>query len=98
MGIHGAHGNIIRKFLSNVTNHRRDGYGGKRAARIRFGLELIEAARAAWPVEKTLLLRASCVDGRGGCWDLDDTVVLAGELKARVVDLVDCSSGGIGGC
>jgi 2,4-dienoyl-CoA reductase-like NADH-dependent reductase (Old Yellow Enzyme family) len=95
--IHGAHGYIIQQFLSPITNHRTDGYGGDRPARMRFGLELIEAVRDAWPSDKPLLFRASCVDGRGGSWDLDDTVVLAGELKARGVDLIDCSSGGIEG-
>ena len=95
--IHGAHGYIIQQFLSPITNHRTDGYGGDRPSRMRFGLELIEAVRDAWPADKPLLFRASCVDGRGGSWDLDDTVVLAGELKARGVDLIDCSSGGIEG-
>ena len=102
--IHGAHGYIIQQFLSPITNHRTDGYGGDRPARMRFGLELIEAVRRVWPDDKPLLFRASCVDGRAGAvgdagdsWALDDTVALAIELKARGVDLIDCSSGGIEG-
>ena len=57
----------------------------------------VEAVRAAWPKEQPLFFRSSCVDGKGGAWDLDDTVLLAGELKARGVDVIDCSSGGIEG-
>jgi 2,4-dienoyl-CoA reductase-like NADH-dependent reductase (Old Yellow Enzyme family) len=95
--IHGAHGYLIQQFLSPITNHRTDAYGGDRNGRMRFGLELIEAVRAAWPADKPLFFRASCVDGRGGAWDMEDTVVLAGELKARGVDVIDCSSGGIEG-
>jgi len=64
---------------------------------MRFGLELIEAVREAWPVDKPLLVRVSCVDGSGGGWSIEDTVVFAAELKQRGVDLIDCSSGGING-
>ena len=95
--IHGAHGYLIQQFLSPITNQRRDGYGGDIAGRMRFCLELIEAVRAAWPADRPLFFRASCVDGRGGAWEMDDTMVLAGELKARGVDVIDCSSGGIEG-
>jgi 2,4-dienoyl-CoA reductase-like NADH-dependent reductase (Old Yellow Enzyme family) len=64
---------------------------------MRFGLELIEAVRAAWPKDRPLFFRASCVDGKGGAWDIGDTVVLARELKTRGIDMIDCSSGGIDG-
>jgi 2,4-dienoyl-CoA reductase-like NADH-dependent reductase (Old Yellow Enzyme family) len=64
---------------------------------MRFCLELIEAVRAAWPADRPLFFRASCVDGKGGAWELEDTIALAKELKARGVDVIDCSSGGIEG-
>lgn len=95
--IHAAHGYLINQFLSPIANHRRDGYGGARAARMRFALELVEAVRAAWPATQPLFVRLSAVDAAEGGWVLDDTVALARELKARGVDAIDCSSGGIGG-
>ncbi|HTK00006.1 MAG TPA: NADH:flavin oxidoreductase/NADH oxidase [Bordetella sp.] len=95
--IHGAHGYLIHQFLSPVTNRRQDGYGGSRENRMRFALEVAETVRAAWPRELPLFFRVSAVDGRGGLWDLDDTVALAAALKDRGVDLIDCSSGGISG-
>jgi 2,4-dienoyl-CoA reductase-like NADH-dependent reductase (Old Yellow Enzyme family) len=95
--IHGAHGYIVQQFLSPITNLRRDAYGGELAGRMRFCLELVEAVRAAWPADRPLFFRAACVDGRGGGWSMEDTVVLAAELKARGVDVLDCSSGGIDG-
>lgn len=95
--VHGAHGYIVQQFLSPITNKRNDGYGGDIAGRMRFALELIEAVREAWPKDRPLFFRASCVDGRGGGWDIGDTVVLARELKQRGVDVIDCSSGGIEG-
>jgi len=64
---------------------------------MRLALEVAEAVRAVWPDERPLFYRASAVDGAEGGWTLDDTVVLARELKARGVDVIDCSSGGIAG-
>src|SRR5262245_28744190 len=95
--IHGAHGYLINQFLSPLGNRRNDAYGGDRAGRMRFPLELVEAVRRAWPVDKPLFMRVSVLDGKGGEWDMDDTVVLARELKARGVDVIDCSYGGLEG-
>lgn len=95
--IHGAHGYIIQQFLSPITNLRKDAYGGDLQGRMRFCLEIVEAVRAAWPQDRPVFFRTSCLDGKGGAWDLEDTLALARELKARGVDVVDCSSGGIEG-
>jgi len=97
MEVHGAHGYLIHQFLSPVINRRSDAYGGDIKGRMRFALEVTEAVRAEWPDDKPLFYRASCVDGKGGIWDLEDTVVLARELRALGVDVFDCSSGGITG-
>lgn len=97
MEIHGAHGYLIHQFLSPVTNRRSDEYGGDLKGRMRFALEISEAVRAEWPEDKPLFYRASCVDGKGGIWNLDDTVELAREISRCGVDLFDCSSGGITG-
>ena len=95
--VHGAHGYLINQFLSPVGNRRTDTYGGDLEGRMRFALELVEAVRAGWPDDKPLSFRASVVDGKGGHWDMDDTVALAKELKARGVDFIDCSCGGLEG-
>jgi len=94
--LHAAHGYLIHQFLSPVSNHRTDGYGGDIQGRMRVCLEIVEAMRDAWS-GKPLFVRISTVDGEGGVWNLDDSVVLAKELKARGVDLIDVSSGGISG-
>jgi 2,4-dienoyl-CoA reductase-like NADH-dependent reductase (Old Yellow Enzyme family) len=95
--IHGAHGYLINSFLSPLSNKRADGYGGNLAGRMRFALEATEAVRVAWPADKPLFFRMSAVDGVDGGWRLDDSVELARALKARGVDVIDCSSGGIFG-
>ena len=94
--IHGAHGYLIHQFLSPCSNLRTDAYGGDLQGRMRFALEVAEVVRDAWP-DKPLSWRASCVDGVGGRWNLEDTVVLARELKDRGIDMIDCSSGGVTG-
>lgn len=91
--LHGAHGYLLHEFLSPASNVRSDRYGGSLANRMRFVLEVTEAVRAVWPQEKPLFFRVSAQDEGG--WTLDDSVALARELKARDVDAIDCSSGGI---
>jgi 2,4-dienoyl-CoA reductase-like NADH-dependent reductase (Old Yellow Enzyme family) len=95
--LHGAHGYLLHEFLSPLANRRSDAYGGDRAGRMRFPLEIAETVRAVWPDDRPVFVRVSSVDGVEGGWALDDTVAFARELKARGVDVVDCSSGGIAG-
>ena len=95
--IHGAHGYLVHSFLSPIANRRDDAYGGMLAKRMRFALEVAEAVRAVWPADKPLFFRTSAVDGVEGGWTLDDTAELCRALAGRGVDVVDCSSGGIGG-
>lgn len=95
--IHGAHGYLISQFLSPLANKRTDRYGGSRENRMRFALEVAEAMRTAWPAEKPLFMRISATDGSPGGWGIEDSVVLAGELKRLGVDVIDCSSGGFDG-
>ena len=95
--IHGAHGYLLHQFLSPVTNQRNDQYGGTLKNRMRYPIEVAKAVRSAWPDDKPLFYRLSAVDGQGGAWSLDDSVVLSAELKAVGVDVIDCSSGGISG-
>jgi 2,4-dienoyl-CoA reductase-like NADH-dependent reductase (Old Yellow Enzyme family) len=96
--LHGAHGYLMHSFLSPLSNSRADGYGGDLAGRMRFPLEVVEAVRTAWPADKPLFFRISAVDGVGGPgWQIEDSIELARALKARGVDVIDCSSGGISG-
>jgi 2,4-dienoyl-CoA reductase-like NADH-dependent reductase (Old Yellow Enzyme family) len=93
--IHTAHGYLLASFLSPISNTRNDEYGGDRQGRMRLPLEIVEAVRREMPDTMPLFVRISAVDGAQNGWNLDDTVAFAHELKARGVDVVDCSSGGI---
>src|SRR5215475_7943165 len=95
--VHTAHGYLLASFLSPVSNTRNDEYGGDRAGRMRLPLEIAEAVRREMPASMPLFVRVSSVDGTQEGWNMDDTVAFARELKARGVDVIDCSSGGISG-
>lgn len=92
--IHAAHGYLINQFLSPVSNHRTDEYGGSRDNRMRFCLEVTEAVRAVWPAHKPLLIRISAVDTAAADWSVADSQALALALKSRGVDAIHVSSGG----
>ena len=94
--VHGAHGYLGHSFLSPVSNQRNDGYGGDLNGRMRFLMEVIEAIRAVWPSELPLWVRLSCSDWIAGGLTIEDTVAVARTLAATgLVDLIDCSSGGV---
>jgi 2,4-dienoyl-CoA reductase-like NADH-dependent reductase (Old Yellow Enzyme family) len=96
INVHGAHGYLIHSFLSPLSSRRDDRYGGDLAGRMRFALEVAEAVRSEWPSHLPVFYRLSCIDDLPGGWTLDDTVVLARELGRRGVDVIDCSSRGLG--
>lgn len=95
--IHAAHGYLLNQFLSPLANKRTDRYGGSRENRMRLVLEVTEAVRAVWPAEKPLLVRLSVSDWHPEGWQVEDSIALTRELKARGVDAIDASSGGFEG-
>ncbi|HTX73098.1 MAG TPA: NADH:flavin oxidoreductase/NADH oxidase [Rectinemataceae bacterium] len=93
--IHAAHGYLLHQFLSPLSNHRHDEYGGSLRNRARFLLEVCEAVRRATGNHRPLFVRVSATDWAEGGWDIEECVELAGMLKGLGVDLVDVSSGGL---
>lgn len=93
--LHAAHGYLLHEFLSPISNRRVDAYGGPLESRMRFPLEVVAAVRAVWPADRPLGVRVSATDWLDGGWDLDQTLVFAGELRRLGVDWIDASSGGI---
>jgi 2,4-dienoyl-CoA reductase-like NADH-dependent reductase (Old Yellow Enzyme family) len=93
--IHAAHGYLVHQFLSPISNHRTDSYGGSFENRIRLLLEIVEAIQTVWPSNLPLFVRLSATDWADGGWNIDETVKLASILKQKGVDLIDTSSGGM---
>jgi 2,4-dienoyl-CoA reductase-like NADH-dependent reductase (Old Yellow Enzyme family) len=92
--IHAAHGYLIHEFLSPLSNHRDDAYGGSFDNRTRLIREIVGAVRSSWPKGLPLFVRISATDWVDGGWDLEQSIQLARALKQLGVDLIDCSSGG----
>lgn len=95
--VYAAHGFLLHQFYSPLCNSRTDAWGGCFDNRIRLSLEVASSIREHWPPHKPLFFRISATDRVDGGWDIDDSVALAKALKSRGVDVIDCSSGGIGG-
>lgn len=95
--VYAAHGFLVHQFLSPIANQRKDRWGGTSANRRRFAVEVAKAIRANWPEAYPLAFRLSATDWLDGGIEVEDTVETAKALKAAGVDMIDCSSGGIGG-
>ena len=92
--IHGAHGYLLHEFLSPLSNHRDDEYGGSLENRSRLLKRVVQALRAVMPSHLPLMLRISATDWTEGGWDLEQSCALVASLKSEGVSLVDVSSGG----
>ena len=92
--IHAAHGYLIHEFLSPLSNHRKDEYGGSFDNRTRILHEVVAAVRAVWPERLPLFVRLSVTDWTEGGWDVEQSVEVSRALERLGVDLIDCSSGG----
>ena len=95
--IHAAHGYLLHEFLSPVTNHRTDAYGGGFEGRTRLLREVASAVREVWPDDDPLFVRVSATDWLPDrdSWTVDDSIRLADDLATLGVDLIDVSGGGI---
>jgi len=93
--LHYAHGYLAHSFLSPVSNHRTDDYGGSLTNRMRFGREIAQAVRAAVPTSVALGARITGSDWRDDGLTADDAVAYAKALRADGLDYIDVSSGGV---
>ena len=91
--LHCAHGYLLSSFISPLTNHRTDEFGGSLENRLRYPLEVFAAVRAVWPIERPMSVRISAHDWVDGGITPADAVDIARAFKAAGADLIDCSSG-----
>ncbi|MEH7830251.1 bifunctional salicylyl-CoA 5-hydroxylase/oxidoreductase [Gemmobacter denitrificans] len=91
--MHGAHGYLLASFISPVTNHRSDSYGGSLENRLRYPLEVFAAMRAAWPAHKPMSVRISAHDWIDGGVTPAEAVEVARAFRAAGADIIDVSSG-----
>ncbi|MEI8352585.1 MAG: oxidoreductase, partial [bacterium] len=93
--IHAAHGYLLHEFLSPLSNHRTDNYGGSFLNRTRLLREVVQEIRKVWPDNLPLFVRISATDWMAGGWNIEESIELARQLQPLGVDLIDCSTGAL---
>lgn len=93
--VHAAHGYLLHQFLSPLSNHRSDKYGGSLNNRQRFTLEVYDAIREAVPASIPVGIRVSATDWVEDGWSLEGTLELSAALRERACDFIDVSTGGL---
>ena len=89
--IHCGHGWLLGQFLSELSNHRTDEYGGSRENRCRFVIEVLKAVRQGAP--KCLVeIRISGSELTKNGYDVNEGVEIC-KLLEPYVDLFNVSAG-----
>jgi 2,4-dienoyl-CoA reductase-like NADH-dependent reductase (Old Yellow Enzyme family) len=91
--VHGAHGYLLNQFYSPLTNHRTDAYGGDRARRLRFPLQVVSSVRQAVGPDYPLFYRLGADDLVPGGLGVEDAVYAAVALQDAGADMIDVSGG-----
>ncbi|KAG0295416.1 hypothetical protein BGZ96_011789 [Linnemannia gamsii] len=96
--IQGAYGYLIHTFLSPITNHRTDQYGGSLENRARLLLDVIREVRANFNAEKPIFLRLSVSDGvehlNTPSFVIEEAVKVAKWAKDAGLDVIHVAAGG----
>ena len=93
--VHAGHHYFLHSFLSPVTNHRTDGYGGSLENRARILREIVEAIRAACGRDFPLMFRISLEEyiGKDG-YHADTGIKICQMLEAWGVDAINVTASG----
>lgn len=95
--IHAAHGYLLHQFMSPLSNHRQDEYGGSLENRIRLTLEVFQAIQNAVPQGYPIGVRISATDWIDDAegWNVESSVGLAKALEHLGAAYIHVSSGGL---
>jgi 2,4-dienoyl-CoA reductase-like NADH-dependent reductase (Old Yellow Enzyme family)/thioredoxin reductase len=95
--IHGAHGYLVSQFLSPLSNHRQDAYGGSLEKRARFLLDIIKAARSRVGSDYPLWCRLSAMEiGADGGITPEETQIVARLAEKAGADAIHVSAHQVG--
>lgn len=92
--IHAAHGYLLNQFLSPLTNHRTDEYGGSLENRMRALIQVLMTVREATGTQYPVGVRLSVDEYIDGGLTPDDSLEIAKRLDASgLADYLDISTG-----
>ncbi|HBW36807.1 FAD-dependent oxidoreductase [Desulfosporosinus sp. BICA1-9] len=86
-------GYLISQFLSPVTNQRSDRYGGDLQARMTFGLEVVEAVRAAVGPDFPIIVRVAGNDFVPGSHTNTESRAFCQALEKKGVNALNVTGG-----
>jgi 2,4-dienoyl-CoA reductase-like NADH-dependent reductase (Old Yellow Enzyme family) len=89
--IHGAHFYIISAFLSEITNKRRDNYGGSLQNRCRLAVEVVHKIRNIVGNDYPIFFRLNCAEGLSHGIVPTEAQKIIMILKKAGVDVIDIS-------
>ncbi len=89
--LHGAHFTLLGQFLSPLTNHREDRYGGSAAGRATFSVEVVRAIREKLGPDFPILFRLNAMETVEGGQTPEDAAVIARLLEEAGVDAIHAS-------
>ena len=91
--LHCAHGYLLSSFITPLSNHRQDEYGGSLENRVRFPVEVFAAMREVWPRERPMSVRISATDWVNGGVTGDDAVEISRAFGRAGADIIHVSTG-----
>ncbi len=91
--LHCAHGYLLSSFITPLSNHRRDEYGGTLENRVRFPVEVFAAMRTVWPADRPMSVRISATDWVNGGVTGDDAVEISRAFGRAGADIIHVSTG-----
>ena len=89
--VHAAHGYLLHEFLSPLSNHRTDGYGGDLAGRSRLLREIVRTIRSEHP-SLPISVRISATEWVEGGFSVEESTELSALLADDGADFIDVSS------
>jgi NADPH-dependent 2,4-dienoyl-CoA reductase/sulfur reductase-like enzyme len=92
--VHAAHSNLLAQFLSPLTNHRNDWYGGSFENRARFPLMVLKAVREAIGSSMAIDMRISGDERIPGGMEIAEVIEFI-KMAQDYIDIVHVSAGWI---
>lgn len=91
--IHGAHGYLVSQFLSPLTNHRKDEWGGNLNNRARFVIEVYRNIRRKVGTNFPVGIKINSADFQRGGFSEEESMEVVRILAAEGIDLIEVSGG-----